>query len=56
MGCGPCEERRKRLEAAAEGTPLPAKDWAFYAGWGLAVALGAGLIWSRRQARKGEAR
>ncbi len=53
MGCQPCEERRARLLAMAQdGTALPARDWAFYAGWGLALALGAGLLWSRRSAAK----
>lgn len=53
MACGPCEERKARLiDAAQSGAPLPARDWAFYAGWTLAVALGAGLVWSRRAARK----
>jgi hypothetical protein len=53
MGCQPCEERRARLLDAAQGGPaLPARDWAFYAGWGLAVALGAVALWSHRGARK----
>lgn len=53
MGCEPCEARKARLtEAVQGGAALPARDWAFYAGWGLAVALGAGLVWSRRSAGK----
>lgn len=49
MGCGPCEARRQRLEQLAEhGTPLPGKDWAFYAGWALAGGLAAALIWVQR--------
>lgn len=53
MACEPCEARKARLLEAAQGGPmLPARDWAFYAGWGLAVALGAGLLWTARSARK----
>jgi hypothetical protein len=55
MSCQPCEARKARLVAAAnEGQALPPRDWAFYAGWGLAFALGAALIWSRRTAGKGD--
>lgn len=50
MGCQPCEERKQRLAALAEdGTPLPAKDWAFYAGWALAAGLAGYLIWLKRK-------
>lgn len=49
MACGPCQERRERLEAAASGAPLPARDYAFYAGWGAALVLGGALIWSLRR-------
>lgn len=52
MACEPCEARKARLLESVQGGPaLPARDWAFYAGWTLAVALGAGLVWSRRGAR-----
>lgn len=51
MACGPCEERRAHLVAAAKGAPLPARDYAFYAGWGLAVVLGAALIWQTRRGK-----
>lgn len=51
MACGPCEERRARLEAAVQGAPLPARDYAFYAGWGLAVVLGGALLWQLRRGK-----
>lgn len=51
MACGPCEERKARLAEAARGTPLPAKDWAFYGGWGLAAVLAGALIWQSRRSR-----
>ena len=52
MPCQPCEERKARLKAlAADGSPLPARDYAFYAV--AAVALGAVvfIVLSKRKAR-----
>lgn len=48
MSCQPCEERKQRLAALAnEGTPLPARDWAFYAGWAIAATAVAWIAWGR---------
>lgn len=52
MGCQPCEERKQRLEAlAAQGEALPKKDYAFYAGWAIAVAAVGYLAWTRLRER-----
>jgi hypothetical protein len=38
VSCAPCAERKARL---LSDEPLPARDYAFYAGW-LLAALGVG--------------
>ena len=50
MPCQPCEERKARLKALAEdGSPLPKRDYAFYAIAAVAVAAVGYIVLSRRK-------
>jgi hypothetical protein len=50
MPCQPCAERKARLEAlATEGEQLPVRDYAFYAGWLLALTGAAAVIYLLRR-------
>ena len=50
MGCEPCNQRKANLAAmAAEGNPLPARDYWFYIAVVVAVVAVGYIAWTRWQ-------